>query len=351
MKGKILLLLFAAIFVLFTPKSEAQDPHLAQFYAAPVSTNPAMIGVFNGRFRVVANYREQWASIINDNPFRTVGASFEIRHRVGRNDFMAYSVNAMRDEAGSSSYTRTNGNFGFSYMKQLGGGGYSSTNQYLIAGAQLGAGQHGIDPGSVWFSSQFNTTTEEIDMSLSSGEMINSQSDVYLDFNAGLMWYATFDDNLSIYAGGALHHLNAPRISFVEDGGEVWPMRWLAQAGGEVPFTDELSLLPAVIFQKQGTSLNTIFGANFRYTNSDWREVAIRVGAWGDIANRLDAETTFPGMIFTAILEMDRWNLGFSYDVNSGDLSAPTNARGAFEMSLIYVHPASRKERVKCPKF
>ena len=124
----------------------------------------------------------------------------------------------------------------------------------------------------------------------------------------------------------------------------------LGQVGGELPFNDNLSLLPAVIVMGQGPSLTSIFGANFRYTNRDWREVAIRAGIWGQGSNQNNG-FNFPSVIFTAILEMNRVNIGISYDVNAGQLAEPTNSRGAFELSLIYVHPASRRERVACPKF
>ena len=55
--------------------------------------------------------------------------------------------------------------------------------------------------------------------------------------------------------------------------------------------------------------------------------------------------------IFSAILEMERWNLGFSYDVNASSLKKASQARGGFEVSLIYVHPTRERFKVNCPKF
>lgn len=332
-------------------KAHAQDPHLAQFYAAPVYTNPALMGVFDGRFRAVVNYREQWGSIINSNPFRTIAGSFEMKHRIGRNDFLSYGLQVMNDQVGTSVYTRNTAALGISYTKQLTGGRYGGGDQFLVAGAQVGGGQHSIQGDKLWFSNQFMFDTEQIDFSAPSGENLRSMSDFFTDFSAGLVWYAVFDDNMSVYAGGALHHINAPRISFFESGdaGEL-SMKWTGQIGGELPLSRELSLLPGVIVMGQGSSLKTIFGTNFRYTNRDWREVAVRIGVWGDLANDLDSGLSAPAMIYTAILEMGRWNVGVSYDVNVGSLTAPTNSRGALEISAIYVHPSRERVRVKCPK-
>ena len=47
-------------------------------------------------------------------------------------------------------------------------------------------------------------------------------TDIYLDFNAGLLWYALFADNQSLYFGGAIQHLNTPNISFLENVDEKW---------------------------------------------------------------------------------------------------------------------------------
>lgn len=339
-------------FMFLTPnKSKAQDPHLAQYYAAPVHTNPAMIGVFPGQFRFNLNYREQWGTFINKAPFRTAAGSFDMRHQIGRGDYLSWGVNVLSDQVGEAKFQRNNGALGVSYMKQLSSNRYRSGDQYLVVGAQVGAGQNSIMGSKLWFSNQFDTETEQVDFNIDNGEGLNKMTDLYLDFNAGLLWYAVFDDNLSIYAGGAIHHLNSPKVTFYNEGnaGSI-AMRWTGQVGGEIPLTRDLSLLPSVLVTGQGPSLKTIFGTNFRYTNRDWREVAVRAGVWGDVVNNYKSGLSFPSMIYSFILEMGRWNVGASYDVNMGALSTPTNSRGAFELSLIYIHPPKTRIRVKCPK-
>ena len=281
MKVKLPILL---LFLGFLTQATAQDPQLVQFYAAPLQLNPAMTGVHPGAWRVVANYRQQWNSILDTRPFQTMSASFDARNRIGRGDFLSYGVTAMRDQAGKSDYLRTNGDLSLSYMKQLDGSRYRGSDQYLIGGAQLGFGQHSLDYQRLWFSSQFNTTIEQVDQTMSSGENIAENSGVFMNINAGLLWYAVFDDNQSLYFGGALHHVNGPKVSFIQaDGEESMDMKWTLHAGGELPFSHQFSLLPAVAVIGQGPSLISLFGTNFRYTNRDWKELAIRAGAWGHI--------------------------------------------------------------------
>ncbi|MCB0571140.1 MAG: PorP/SprF family type IX secretion system membrane protein [Phaeodactylibacter sp.] len=348
-----LIALVCITFSLTAPQqAHAQDPRFSQFYAAPLEMNPAMIGLFDGRFRLVANYRELYSSILSNHPFRTIAASFDMRSRVQHDDYAGFGLSVLRDEAGISQFHRVKANIGGSYMKQLGGNRYATYDQFLIAGAQLGFGQHGLNWQRLWFSQQFVEEGGYVDYDADSGESFDKQSTgLYLDFNAGLMWYLILDPNFSFYAGGALHHLNTPNVSFLEDGKDDLNTRWVGHAGGEIPFTPELSILPAIAVMGQNNYLSTTAGANFRYNNRDWKEVAIRAGGWVHMSNELDSGVTLDAIIASAILEMERWNFGLSYDITASRLAAANNSRGAFEVSLIYTHPARWRTSVNCPKF
>ena len=344
--------LFCLAFGCCLNQSAAQDARLSQFYAAPLQVNPAMIGVFDGQSRVVVNYRELYASVLKDNPFRTLAASFDMRFRVMRGDYAGFGLSVMRDEVGVANFNRVRANLGGSFLKQLNGSRYSRSNQYLVVGAQLGIGQRGFDWGKLWFTNQFNIDQALVAYSSDPGENFDHRkTNVYLDFNAGLLWYALFDNDMSVYVGGSMHHLNEPNISFLGDDSEKLYSKWVGNAGGEIPFTNNLSLLPAIAVMGQGPSFSATFGGNFRFTNRDWKEVAIRAGAWGHMANQLESSKTLDAMIFTAILEIERWNFGVSYDVTVSTLASANNSRGAFELSLIYTSKSKDRVRTVCPKF
>lgn len=347
---------YATLFLLLTglltvSTLHGQDPRLSQFYAAPLQWNPAMIGVFPGKVRYAASYRELYASILKDQPFRTLATSFDTRFRSARRDYIGLGFTFLRDQVGMSRYTRTQGNVGLSFMKQLNGSRYATNDQYLVAGAQVGFGQRSFDWQQLWFSSQFDTQGGFINYDAPSGEAFEEgNTSFYLDFNAGLLWYALFDDNASFYAGGALHHINSPNIAFLGGEEDRLYRRWVAHAGGELPLTRELSVLPGAIFMSQGPSMSTTAGANLRYTSREWKELALRAGAWLHVSNGPDRGFGLDAVIFTAVLELERWNLGFSYDVTASSLTDANNARGAMEISLTYFHPEKSRYRVNCPK-
>ena len=349
---RYLSLLFGCLVSVFLLQTaSAQDPHFAQFYTAPMYYNPALTGVHEGHFRVTTNYREQWGVVLADNPYRTFALGFDNKERVGKGDYLAYGFTMMRDEAGDARLQRVNALLSLNYMKQLSGNRYRRSDQYLAAGFQVGFGQQSVDYSNLWFSTQFNVGEIAIDPMLPTGENLLFRNKSYLDFNAGLLYYALFGDRKSLYLGGSLSHLNRPNISILGVQADYLPMRWLGQAGAELPLGKSLSMLPAVLVMGQGPSFTTIFGANFRYTNRDWREIAIRAGLWGQVSNFLDSNVSFPSMIAAAILEIDRLQIGISYDVNMGAVSEPTNSRGGVELSFIYVHPAAKRIRVNCPRF
>lgn len=344
-------LLTAFLLVSLAFRSSAQDPHFSQFYNAALQMNPAMTGVFNGQFRVAANYRNQWSSILGSDAFRTIAAAGDMRYRVFDDDFLTFGLAFLQDQAGAGQLSQLHGGVNLGYMKQLAGGKYRTDDQYLCFGLQGGFGQYSLDYGNFWFSNQYNGTTESVDPTLPSNELIGSRSNLFFDMSAGLLYYALFDDDASIYGGGAIAHANRPNISFTDDGDEQLYTKYILQLGGQVPFGENFSMLPAAMAGIQGPSFETVFGTNFRYTNNDWYEVAIRAGMWARLANKLDSGMNLDALIYAFILEVERWNLGISYDVNHSSLRKASLSRGGLELSIIYTHPYHSRYKVHCPEF
>ena len=345
--------IFILMFLLasFLQETAAQDPRFSQYYASPWNLNPAMTGLFNGRWRVTANYRDQWSSFLAPVPFRTYAAAFDARFEVGRDDYAAFGIGAMHDEAGTAKFQQNKIQLGGAFLKQL-TGGRNRASHYLSAGAQLGFGQNSIDWGRLWFSRQFDSANETPDTGLPSGEPnANASTNAYLDFNAGLLWYMLFGDNGFFYAGGALHHINEPAISLVEDDSETLYSRWSGHMGGQFPLSDNFGVLPGVLVMKQGPAFETDLGINFRYSNNDLNELALRAGVWGRMGNKLDEGLQMDALTVVGMLELNRWMLGLSYDITVSGLTDANNSRGAFEVSLTYFHPGERRARIVCPKF
>src|SRR5436190_18049457 len=103
MKKPLLTLLFLTSIV---SVSLAQDPNFSQFFASPLTLNPAMTGKFDGEFRVAGNYRNQWPSI--NNAYTTATVSFDMdimKNKVPINDQFGIGVLGLTDRAGDGVLT------------------------------------------------------------------------------------------------------------------------------------------------------------------------------------------------------------------------------------------------------
>ena len=80
--------------------------------------------------------------------------------------------------------------------------------------------------------------------------------------------------------------------------------------------------------------------------------MALRIGGWAHISGKQDGGVAFEAFTVTGMLEMPKWTMGISYDINTSQLTPASNARGAFEVSFIYIIPEKgRQSKVSCPKF
>src|SRR5688572_14176389 len=79
--------IFTIALIVVAHAAFAQDIHFTQFYASPLTLNPALTGKMNGDYRIAGIYRSQWRSITSDpsfTPFATPAASFDIPFAFGR---------------------------------------------------------------------------------------------------------------------------------------------------------------------------------------------------------------------------------------------------------------------------
>src|SRR5215218_9092348 len=113
-------LLGAFVFCLLTVASLAQDPNFSQFFASPLTLNPAFTGKFNGTFRVAGNYRNQWPTI--NNAFTTYTVSVDggiLKNRIPEFDQFGVGVLAFKDQSGNGVLQNTFLGLSTAYHKAL----------------------------------------------------------------------------------------------------------------------------------------------------------------------------------------------------------------------------------------
>lgn len=335
---KILTLLIAASFV--TIESAAQDPNFSQFFASPMTLNPALTGKFDGVFRFAANYRNQWPSI--NNAYTTSTASLDMgimKNKIPEGDQFGVGVMGYTDRAGNGVLTTTYGGASLAYHKSL------DENSYH----QIGAGFQGVytskrlNVADLKFQDQltpfgFTGTTSEV---FSSG----NQNLGYFDLNAGVFYNGTTNGYNNFYFGASMYHINRPKESF-KGANYLLNTRTTLQAGGRIPIGTYHSLHLAANHSMQAKAKNTMVGGSFalNINNDEDNPTNFYLGSWYRFGDAI-----IPYMGF----EFGEWHFGASYDVNTSQLKTASNSRGGIEISLIYIkkYVDPNMKKLNCPKF
>src|SRR4028119_1639286 len=93
---------FFFLFSVLLIRAYAQDPNFSQFFASPLTLNPALTGKFDGQLRVAGNYRNQWPTINNAFTTYTVSADFNVlKNNIPEIDQFGVGLLGFRDQSGN----------------------------------------------------------------------------------------------------------------------------------------------------------------------------------------------------------------------------------------------------------
>src|SRR5688500_5194946 len=116
------ILLGVSVAMVLVSAANAQDVHFTQYFASPLTLNPALTGLTQCDLRVSANYRTQWASI-SSNPYTTGSISFDMatmKGKLNNGDAVGVGLLALYDRSGTGALTNINVGLSLAYHKALG---------------------------------------------------------------------------------------------------------------------------------------------------------------------------------------------------------------------------------------
>jgi type IX secretion system PorP/SprF family membrane protein len=350
MKFKHLLIF---IFLVSGLSVKAQDIHFSQFYLSPLNLNPALTGVMNSNNRIIANYRNQWSSVLKSNAYSTYSASYDQKIPVGRYDYFGIGGTFWGDRAGESMFATTTGKISGSYSKRVGGGGKEA--HYLVVGAEAGLAQRSIEFINLKWGAQHDGEGG-FDPNRSSLEDFDRSNFLFADMAAGILWFSVFDEYNNFYIGGSYSHLNRANQSFDSEVEDFLFSRFTLHAGGEFAISPRVSLVPGVVTMFQGPSLQVNSGTSLKFTLSSGRGgysnfQAFQIGTWVRVSNKVETGVLTDAVILSTRFDYNQFSLGFSYDVNVSALKPASSNNGAFEFALIYNFFNDERRGVYCPNF
>lgn len=329
----------------------AQDIHFSQFYMSPLNLNPALTGVMNCNVRLVANYRNQWASVLKSNAFKTYSVSYDQRIPVGRYDYFGVGASFWGDKAGELDFATLQGRLSLAYSKKM--GGYRSKSHYLVLGADVGVTQRSVALHKARYGTQHNGNGG-YDGTLPTFENFNDDNLLYPDLSAGLLWFSVFDEDNNLYFGASYGHLNRADVSFDSNTiEEAIYSKFTIHAGGEFMIADRVGLVPSAIVLMQGPSFELNAGTNLKFLlgGSKRTNQSFQAGAYLRLSNHFDKAMTADAVILNTRFDYNDFSIGFSYDINVSSLRPASNANGAFEFALMYKICGPQRRGVYCPNF
>lgn len=341
--------------------SVAQDIHFSQFYMSPLNLNPAMTGVNNCKTRLVANYRNQWSSVLGSNAYNTYSVSYDQKVAVGRADYFGIGGTLWGDVAGQSRFGSTQGRMSFSYSKKV--GGYRKSAKYFVVGADAGITQRAVRDGDLQWGTQHNGQGG-FDRTIDPGEPQTDFDFLYADVSAGVLFFNVTDEYNNWFLGAAMAHLNQPNVSFYDEDVSLYT-RTTIHGGGQFEISRGTSLLPNFVIFLQGEQREYNFGTSVRFDiGSRQLPQSWQIGGWfragtketfsaDGTTGELISEGGFhaDAIIISTRFNYDKFGIGFSYDATISDLSSAGSAVGAFEFSLNYFICGPERRAVYCPRF
>lgn len=313
----------------------AQDIHFSQFYASPLSLNPAETGFFDGNWRFTNNYRTQWSAI--GVPYRTISAGFDKPFKLKKDSKFGLGLFFVNDHSGASNLL---------VNKLFLNGNYIMTVDDIHTfgfGLQVGYVVKSFTMNGLSLPSQFNENSGVFDPNLPNNLTTWDENINYADINIGVN-YSGKIGKYNPFGGISLFHLNAPKESFLRTEDKL-PMRFVLNAGIIVPIKGNIYLKPNILTMYHKRAGDWVIGSLGYYIMPEQNRISnLFAGVHARYSlNNIDA------FVLTGGIGLYGFDVGLSYDVNISDLQVATNNKGAFEISIIYKNISQTLSRVALP--
>jgi type IX secretion system PorP/SprF family membrane protein len=333
--------------VLFTNVVSAQDPSFSQFFASPLTLNPALTGKFNGDLRVAGNYRNQWPTVNKAYVTSTISIDLPIlQDKLREGDRWAIGMLAMTDRTANGILNSNYFGLSTAYHKTVDQDGLHTIGvgfQGVYANRILdGPRLHfvdGLQLDGTWLPS----ASEPVNL-----QVVNTS---YFDMNAGVLYNGSFNGTNAVYFGVAMYNINQPKESFLGTENITVPTRLTIHGGGYFPSESAgKTWYVSALYNHQATASELLFGGALELSagEDETNPVNVYIGSWVRANNVSDAIIPYVG------LDYGSFNLGMTYDVNISGFKTASQSQGGIEISLIYIFKKTdngQLEKVRCPRF
>ena len=325
-------IVLALVFLISVKAATAQDFHLSQYDAPPMFLNPALTGMFDGKYRIHGHFRQQWMAVAT-KPYNTAGISFDMPIKK-----FGIGVQVFNYRAGVGNYNALSALVSVGYDVVFD----QKKNHHLALGVQGGIIQKTVDQDKLSYENQYTTANGGgFDAGIASGESFSNSNFMLPSVNAGFLYYFAKDNaRLNPFIGFSAFNLTQPTESFYGSSNKL-PIRYYAHGGVKVNVSSKIQLLPKFIYMKQINDQELTATLLLHYFLESSETYII----FGPTYRNKDAA------IIEAGIKKGRYTARVSYDINTSKLKEVSNSRGGFEVSLTYIARRSKPNPLaNCPR-
>lgn len=342
-------LLFLPLFL------SAQDPDFSQQYATPLNLNPALVGNFNGTYRVGGIYRDAWRAA-SPVPITTFVFNGEYRFKLGRDkknaDYGAAGLKFFSDRTSIIEHNTNAISALFAFHKSLS----EFSKSYLSVGFEVGLTQKNLNYENLNFEDQFDGINSFQGFT---DEELQANNFGYGDYSLGINYFTELNKKNDINVGLTAKHLTNPNVSFWRNSESLDPDLVKVNRAGILfglqlitrhELSYAVSISPRVIFKTQGPTSTQIFtGSTLRYDLNTFNSTAVHFGLFARVSNTTESYALAHVTPFFGF-EINDMLLGLSYDVNTHDVPNAYQGIGVLELSFSYTGEVI-EDSAWCPEF
>jgi type IX secretion system PorP/SprF family membrane protein len=315
----------------------SQDIHYSQFYYNYPNQSPAQTGLYNGKHRITANYRNQWLTV--PVPYLSLSLFYDTKIKLmSGKSFIGLGIGFDYDKAGETelSLTSLNGSVNFGY-----GIGKS---HLIIIGVSPVLAQRRISEERLKWNNQWNG--DKFDPNRSPRESYKPSGPFFVDLAAGLTYQFAMTKRTKLQMGAALFHLLEPNQTFygISQTKVKLPMRELLHANLDIGLGSYLDLVLHAQYQQQDEYNEKLGSGMLRlYLN---KNPGIKFNLLLGCGARIN-DAFFPLIGF----EYKDWLISGTYDINTSELKTASSKRGGPELAVQYIFRSVEPIGIfrKCP--
>ncbi len=307
--------LLVILFVVFKT-AVCQDIHWSQFNDNQLFQNPGQAGHFDGDYRFIANYRDQWRSVTI--PYNTFSMSTDAKFKRWGAGLLMF-----HDQAGDGTFRTIEVQGNLSRSIKL----TKDSSHVFRPGLNIGMNHRQINWNQLYFDSQYNGYI--FDQSLPTNENYQSDRKTNISIGTGFIYEWRQSDRFKIIAGAGAFNLNQPNQGFYNQQIER-DVRYNGFVKGTFKLNERWDIIPSFQYFQQGVYREFILGSSGKFYLPSSKGIyrAFYAGAW--------YRTKDAGYLILGYDYKDFF-VGVSYDVNFSKLVPASNNRGGLEIAVRYI--------------